>query len=87
MVVCLVDCPFVINLQYTFLLIFRQSTIFAYYFKIFYHRISLRSVMVLNGTMIVIKNSHKFFSSHYQDDDGVVEVSLKLSIACAHQEK
>lgn len=61
MVVCLVDCPCVINLQYTFLLIFRQSTIFAYYYKIFYLQISLRSVMVLNGTMIAIKNSHNFF--------------------------
>ena len=64
-VFCVVDCPCVINLQYTFLLIFRQSTIFACCYKIFYHQISLRSVMVLNGTMIVIKNSHKFFSSHY----------------------
>ena len=65
-VFCVVDCPWrVINLQYTFLLIFRQSTIFACYCKIFYHRISLRSVLVLNGTMIVIKNSHKFFSSRF----------------------
>ena len=60
-VFCVVDCPCVINLQYTFLLIFRQSTIFAYYYKIFYLQISLRSVMVLNGTMIAIKNSHNFF--------------------------
>ena len=65
MVVCLVDCSSVLNLWCIFLLIFRQSTIFACYYKIFYHRISLRLVMVLNGTMIVITNSHEFFSSHY----------------------
>lgn len=64
-VVCVVDCPCVINLQYSFSLIFRQSTIFAFYYKIFYHRISLRSVRVLNGMMIVIQNSHNFFSLHY----------------------
>ena len=63
-VVCVVDCPCVINLQYTFLLIFRQSTIFACYYKIFYHPISLRSVGVLNGMIIVTKNSHKIFFLH-----------------------